>query len=178
MLKYGITNQAKIKHHSAEEIQFEAIADQTGITSDGVLITPEVLKSSARWMLGRPVTMGPVGGPAGSSSAVGQVDEVKVWPTGQMYVTGTLFPQKLSSEQLQGLKRADQPLQAKAGYFLMTMPEAGTWQGKNYREKATALQYDHLSLVLPQVKGHSAPTQRDRLLEIERSWEARLGRRC
>lgn len=178
MLKYGIPNQARIMHHSGEEIDFEALADQTGVTSDGVLITEEVLKSSARWLLGRPVTMGPVGGPAGSSTAIGQVDKAEVWPTGQLYVKGTLFPQKLSSEQLGKLKRADQPLKAHAGYFLMTSPEAGIWKGLSYKEKATSIQYDHLSLILPELKGHSAATQRDRLLELERSWEARLGRRC
>jgi hypothetical protein len=32
--------------------------------------------------------------------------------------------------------------------------------------------------MLPQLKGHEAPYQKDRLKEIEMDWGARLGRRC
>lgn len=178
MIKYLIPNQAKITHHSGEKIEFEALAGQAGVTDDGVLITPETIRGSSRWMLGRPVTMGAVGSPAGASRAIGQVDAVEILDSGQMKVTGSLWPQKLSSEQLQALDNADRPLKAQAGFFLMATQESGTWEGKCYKEKARDIQYDHMSLVLPELKGHSAPTREDRLKEIERSWEARLGRKC
>ena len=177
MLKYSIPNQVKITHHSDENIQFEALAGQAGVTSDGVLISPETIRASSRWMLGRPVTMGSVGSPAGASRAIGQVDAVEVLDSGQMKVTGSLWPQKLSSEQIQALDNEDMLLKAQAGFFLMATNESGTWEGKSYKEKARDIQYDHLSLVLPELKGHSASTREDRLKEIERSWEARLGRK-
>jgi hypothetical protein len=178
VLKYSIPDQAKITHHSDEEIQFEAIAGQAGVTNDGVLISPETIKASSRWLLGRPVTVGAVGSPAGASRAIGQVDSVEVQEGGELKVAGTLWPQKLSRQQLQSMEGAERPLKAQAGFFLMAMPESGTWEGKSYKEKATGLQYDHLSLVLPELKGHSAPTREDELRELERSWEARLGRKC
>jgi hypothetical protein len=176
MIKYSVPDQARITHHEADAISFEAIADQTGVTSDGVLISEEVLKDSARWMLGRPVTIGPVGGPVGSSRAIGQVDESQVWPTGQLFASGKLFPQKLSSEQLQALKRAGQPLKAHAGFFLMTTPEAGSWKGKSYKEKAVSIQYDHLSLILPELKGHAAGSKLEKLERLNKQMDAALGR--
>ncbi len=75
------------------------------------------------------------------------------------------------------MKRADQTLNAHYGYFLMTSLGEGFWKGKSYKEKATALQFDHLRLILPELKGHAAPTQRDRLIELERSWVKAMGRR-
>jgi len=177
-MKYSVPDQAKIIHHAEDSIQFEAIAGQAGVTSDGVLISPEIIKASSRWMLGRPVTVGAVGSSAGASRAIGQVDSVEVLDSGQMKVTGSLWPQKISSELLEALDNEDMPLKAQAGYFLMSTHESGTWEGKSYTERARDIQYDHLSLVLPLLKGHSAPTREDRLKEIERSWEARLGRKC
>ena len=88
-----------------------------------------------------------------------------------------LWPQKLSSEQVQALDNADRPLKAQAGFFLMATHESGTWEGKSYKEKARDIQYDHLSLVLPELKGHSAPSRQDELRELERRWNARLGRK-
>ena len=178
MLKYSIPNQAKITHHSNENIQFEAISCQPGVTDDGVLISPETIKASSRWMLGRPVVLGQVGSPAGASNAVGQVDSVEVQDGGGLKVAGTLWSQKLSRQQLQGLEKAGRPLKAQAGFFLMAMPEEGTWEGKSYKERARELQFDHLSLVLPELKGHSAASREEELMELERSWEARLGRKC
>lgn len=178
MIKYSIQNQAKITHHSNENIQFEAIGARPGVTDDGVLISHETLKASSRWMLGRPVTVGPVGSPVGASNAVGQVDSVEVLEGGELKVAGTLWPQKLSRQQLQGLEGAGRPLEAHSGFFLMSMPGSGTWEGKSYKEKATGLQFDHLSLVLPELKGHSAPSREDELRELERSWNSRLGRKC
>jgi hypothetical protein len=51
-------------------------------------------------------------------------------------------------------------------------------EGHDYQERGTGLEWDHLALVLPEVKGHSAPSQRDRLLQLEQEWNSRLGRRC
>jgi len=93
-------------------------------------------------------------------------------------VAGTLWSQKLSRQQLQGLEKAGRPLKAQAGFFLMAMPEEGTWEGKSYKERARELQFDHLSLVLPELKGHSAACREDELRELERSWNSRLGRKC
>ena len=97
MLKYSIPDQAKITHHSDEEIQFEAIAGQAGVTDDGVLISPETIKASSRWLLGRPVTVGAVGSPAGASNAVGQVDSVEVHEGGGLKVAGTLCGHRSSA---------------------------------------------------------------------------------
>jgi len=178
LIKYSIPNQAKITHHSDENIHFEAIGARPGVTDDGVLISPETLKASSRWMLGRPVTVGPVGSPVSASNAVGQVDSVEVLEGGELKVAGTLWPQKLSRQQLQALEGAGSPLEAYSGFFLMSMPgSSGTWDGKAYKEKATGLQLDHLSLVLPELKGHSAPSREDELKRLEREWKTMPGRR-
>lgn len=176
-MKYSVPDQVSIRHHSGDEIEFETISCQPGVTDDGVLISPENIKASSRWMLGRPVVLGQVGSPAGASNAVGQVDSVEVQEGGGLKVAGTLWPQKLSRQQLQALEKAGRLLKAQAGFFLMAMPESGSWKGQAYKEKARDLQFDHLSLELPELKGHSATSRQDELRELERSWEARLGRR-
>lgn len=68
----------KIIHYSDEKIQFGALAGQVGVTADGVLILEEVLKSLARWLLGRPVVLGDMGSPViVHSRTIGQVDEAR-----------------------------------------------------------------------------------------------------
>jgi len=74
--------------------------------------------------------------------------------------------------------RAGGRLQVQGAYFPITMPETGLWKGHDYQVRATGLEWDHLALALPQVKSHSAVTRQDRLKEIKRSWEARLGIKC
>jgi len=56
--------------------------------------------------------------------------------------------------------------------WLLYVPQA--WRGQL---EGLCLQFDHLALELPEIEGHSAPSMEERLRELERSWEARLGRK-
>lgn len=176
-LKFTKAEQGNILSNDGQTLIFEGIVAQVGVV-DGIYISPEVLAKSARWLMGRPVTIGQIGAPViGHDRTIGQVDEVKVWPTGQLYVQASLFPQKLSSKQLMVLGPGS-TLQAHGGYFVMSTHEGGSWKGKNYQETANALKWDHLSLVIPEIKGHSVATRQNRLKEIEKSWNKSLGKRC
>jgi hypothetical protein len=50
--------------------------------------------------------------------------------------------------------------------FVMSMPESGARKGKAYQEATNSLEWDHLALVLPELKGHAALTKEDRLKEL------------
>ena len=87
-LKFTKGEQGNILSNDGQTIICEGIVAQVGVM-DGIYISPEALKSSARWLNGRAMKL--------DGRKVGQVDEVSLQGTTKLAVKGQLMGGKLVS---------------------------------------------------------------------------------
>lgn len=176
IIRFGTSEEVKLLTHNADELKIEILAFKPSII-DGIYIPEAAIKEHARFLFGRPVTAGPVNGRAGSGNAVGQIDEMpRVLDNGQIVCKATLWPGKLSQDQLEAIKSSRQ-VQAQCAFSMSTEPQEGSWQGMKYHSRASGIEWDSVALEIPYVKGHAAAKIND-LSKITDEWERRLGRKC
>lgn len=108
IIRFGTSEEVKLLNHNADEIRISILAFKPSIV-DGIYISESAIKEHARFLFGRPVTAGPVNGRAGAGNAIGQVDEMpRVLDNGQIVTKATLWPRKLSEDQIGAVKASRQ----------------------------------------------------------------------
>jgi len=168
-LKFTKAEQGNILSNDGQTLLFEGIVAQVGVV-DGIYINPEALKGSARWLIGRAVKL--------DGRKVGQVDEVSLQGTTKLSVKGQLMGEKLSQAEIWSLKAGEQNFTIKGAFFPITKPQDGSVGGEAFKETAVSMEWDAVILEIPVLKGHAADSKWDKLLEIEKSWQLKMGRRC
>jgi len=167
-LKFTKTQTANVLSHDGESIVIEGIVASTGVI-DGIKITPEVLKSSLRWLNGRPIKLG--------ERKIGQVDEYSLLGGQKISIKATLWGLKLSQSELYSFKPGEQNIQLQGAFWPITKPADGVLDGETFKEEAVSMEWDHIQLTdSEQLKGHAAEGQWDRLERINRQMDHALGR--
>ena len=166
-LKFTKGEQGNILSNDGQTIICEGIVAQVGVM-DGIYISPEALKSSARWLNGRAMKL--------DGRKVGQVDEVSLLGTTKLAVKGQLMGGKLSQAEIWSLKAGEQNFTIKGAFFPITKPQDGSLNGESYKEQAVSLEWDAVILEIPELKGHAAEGKWDRLEKLDRIWDKGLGR--
>jgi hypothetical protein len=154
------------RNEEYQSLTIEGVVCETGVL-DGIFISPGALKSSARWLNGRPIKL--------DGRKVGQVDEVDLQGSSKLAIKGQLMTVKLSQSELYSLVPEGE-FTLKASFFPIAAPEEGKLDGESYSEVAKDLQWEDVILEIPELKGHAAEGQWDRLERINRQMDAALGR--
>ena len=154
------------KNEDYQTLTVEGIVAQVGVL-DGIYISPGALKTSARWLTGRPIKL--------DGRKVGQVDEVDLQGSSKLAIKGQLMTVKLSQSELYSLVPTGD-FTLKASFFPIVAPEEGKLDGESYKEVAKDLQWEDVILEIPELKGHAAEGQWDRLEKLDKAWDQALGR--
>lgn len=167
-LKFTKAEQGKIiaKNEDRQSITVEGVVAQVGVV-DGIQIDAGTLKDSSRWLLGRALKL--------NGRKIGQVDEVDLQGSTKVAVKAQLWGMKLSQTELSSLfPEGDFTL--KGAFFPITKPADGAVGGESFKETATSLEWDHVVLEIPELKGHAAESKWDRLEKLNREMDSALGR--
>ncbi len=160
-LKFTKPETANVLSHDGQNIVIEGVVASVGII-DGIKITPDILKSSMRWLQGRPIKLG--------QRKIGQVDELSLLNGQKISIKGTLWGLKLSQEELYSFKPGETNISISGAFWPITKPGDGV-------EEATSLDWDHILLKDTEKMGqHAAEGRWDRLEKLNRSMDAALGR--
>ncbi len=167
-LKFTKAEQGKIiaKNERSQSITVEGVIAQVGVVDD-IQIDAGTLKSSARWLLGRPLKL--------NGRKIGQVDEVDLQGSTKLAVKALIMAFKLSEEELRSML-PEGDFNLRGAFFPITKSEDGTVGGESFKETATSLEWDHVVLEIPELKGHSATSKLDRLERLNRQMDHALGR--
>lgn len=167
-LKFTKAEQGKIiaRNEEYQTITVEGVIAETGILS-GLQISPDALKGSSRWLLGRPLKL--------NDRKVGQVDEVDLQGSTKLAVKASIMTVKLSQAELFSLV-PEGDFTLKGAFFPITKPADGAVGGESFKETAVSLEWDHVVLEIPELKGHSAESKWDRLERLNMQMNAALGR--
>jgi len=167
-LKFTKAEQGNILSNDGQTLICEGIVAQVGVV-DGIYISPEALKSSARWLSGRAIKI--------DGRKVGQIDEVSLQGSTKLSVKGQLMGGKLSQAEIWSLKAGEQNFTIKGAFFPITKPQDGSMGGEAFKETAVSLEWDSVILEIPGLKNHAAGTRMDELERLNRSMDSALGKR-
>ncbi len=144
---YTFEAAKEVKGDSATPIRVKAIATKEGIWN-GVYRSNDLLKSSAKWLKGIPVTLNhPQDGFADPDVAIGQVLDVEYDDQGaKAIVECELYPEKCPPELLQKIE-AGEPIDVSTGFFTIQEDSPGKWNDQDYSKVEKTLFFDHLAIV-------------------------------
>ncbi|MDD2754400.1 MAG: hypothetical protein PHS80_02615 [Methanothrix sp.] len=168
-LKFTKEGEGKIiaKNEEYQTLTVEGVICETGVL-DGIYISPESLKSSSRWLNGRPIKL--------DGRKVGQIDEVSLQGSSKLAIKGQLMTVKLSQSELYSLVPEGE-FTLKASFFPITKPQDGAVGGESFKEVAKDLQWEDVILEIKQLKGHAADSKWEKLEKMDKAWDHALGRR-
>lgn len=155
------------RNEEYQTLTVDGVVATTGVL-DGIFISSGALKNSARWLNGRPIKLG--------GRKVGQVDEVDLQGSSKLAIKGQLMTVKLSQSELYSLVPTGD-FTLKASFFPITAPDEGKLDGESYKEVAKDLQWEDVILEIPELKGHAAEGQWEKLEKMDKAWDHALGRR-
>ncbi len=160
-LKFTKPETANVLSHDGGNIVIEGIVASVGVI-DGIKITPDILKSSMRWLNGRPIKLG--------TRKIGQVDEISLLGGQKISIKGQLWGLKLNQEELYSFKPGETNISIQGGFWPITR------QGDEV-EEATSLEWDHVLLKDTEQMGrHSVLGKWDRLEKLNQEMDSALGR--
>lgn len=155
------------KNEDYHSLTVEGVVATTGVL-DGINISPGALKTSARWLNGRAIKL--------DGRRIGQVEEVDLQGSSKLAIKGQLMTVKLSQSELYSLVPTGD-FTLKASFFPITAPDEGKLDGESYTEVAKDLQWEDVILEIPELKGHAAEGQWEKLEKMDKAWDHALGRR-
>jgi len=167
-LKFTKAGDGKIiaRNEEYQSLTIEGVVCETGVLN-GIHISPGALKSSARWLNGRPIKL--------DGRKVGQISEVDLQGSSKLAIKGQLMTVKLSQSELYSLAPTGD-FTLRASFFPIAAPEEGKLDGESYSEVAKDLQWEDVILEIPELKGHAAEGQWEKLEKIDKAWDHALGR--
>ncbi len=133
--------------HDYQPIRVKAIATKEGVWR-GVYRPKELLKTSAKWLRGIPVTLNhPQDGFVDSDVAIGQVIDVEYDDQGaKAIVDFELYPEKCPPELLKKIESGE-PIDVSTGFFAIQEDSPGKWNNQDYSQIEKTLFFDHLAIV-------------------------------
>ncbi len=108
----------------------------------------EVLKRDAIWLLGKPVTVDhPHEGVSANTFMIGQIKNVEIDEENQQIICeAELWPDRLPPELLEKIQK-DEKLDISVGFYAITDPVSGEFNGKLYTEAEKQIYFDHVAIV-------------------------------